>query len=254
MKYVKFLFTVLLLNCFEIDGQNSQVSIPSNISNDNAVSDSTATSTNATSDAKQDDSLKDDETFAYRLSKMKIPEKLKLKEIVFGNPDAPKSLIIYFSYTCPHCRDFHRDIYPKFKEKFVDTGKIKVIFRNYIDDQGAYESAQIIRCLCEKQKDGNYENEYSRLTNFILNKQNEWLKSKKPNEFLVKIFTDISYNESDIRACLKRTDIGGGLMLEQQRAMGELHVISMPTFILIGGNTHVGTITFEELIKLCDLK
>lgn len=199
--------------------------------------------------SEEDKTKTEDDTFFSHLDKMNIPERFRLKEMLVGNPAAPKTLIIYFSYTCPHCREFHRNEYPKFKKKYVDTGMVKVIFRNYIDDQGAYEAAQIIRCLCHDSVE-----KYEKLTNLVLNKQRDWLKSQDPPKFLIQIFTENGISENEVRACLKRTDIGAGLMLEQQRAMRDLHLISMPSFIADGGKMHVGAINCDELARLCELK
>lgn len=202
---------------------------------------------NNSSDEKQNEKNNDD-TFFSRLIKLDIPEKFKLKEIIVGNQSAPKNLIIYFSYTCPHCREFHMKEFPKFKHKYIDTGKIKVEFRNYIDDQGAYEAAQIIRCICKDSI-----NDYGKLSELVLQKQKEWLHSDDPANFLIKIFTEEGINENEVRACLKRTDIGAGLMLEQKRAMNDLQLISMPSFINDKGQKHVGTITCDELVQFCGL-
>lgn len=188
-----------------------------------------------------------EETFFMRLNRMEIPDKFKLPEIVVGNENAPKTLIVYFSLTCPHCRDFHMNTYPQFKKEYVDSGKVKVIFRNYIDDQGAYESAQIIRCFCKD----NVE-EYSLLSEIVLEKQHEWLSSRDPASFLVQIFVNEGKSEEDVRACLKRADIGAGLMLEQKRAMRDLQLISMPSFLIEGGERHVGAISYDELVELCE--
>ncbi len=198
-----------------------------------------------TSKEKEND---DDDTFFSRLIKLDIPEKFRLKEIVVGNPNAPKKLIIYFSYTCPHCREFHIKEFPQFKQKYVDTGKIKVEFRNYIDDQGAYESAQIIRCTCKDSVDI-----YEKLSEMVLQKQKEWLHSDDPANFLIKIFSDGGIDENETRACLKRTDVGAGLMLEQKRAMNDLQLISMPSFMNDKGEKHEGAITCDKLAKFCGL-
>ena len=199
--------------------------------------------------SREDETKVEDDTFFSHLNKMNIPEHFRLKEIIVGNLAAPKTLIVYFSYTCPHCREFHRNEYPKFKKLYVDTGKIKVIFRNYIDDQGAYEAAQIIRCLCKDSVE-----KYEKLSNLVLSKQSDWLKSQDPPKFLIQIFTKNGTNENEARACLKRTDIGAGLMLEQQRAMRDLHLISMPSFIADGGKIHIGAVSCSELAQLCGLE
>lgn len=185
-----------------------------------------------------------DDTFFSHLIKLDIPEKFRLPKIVVGNPNAPKKLIIYFSYTCPHCRDFHMNEFPKFKQKYVDTGKVSVEFRNYIDDQGAYEAAQIIRCVCKDSVD-----KYKELSELVLRKQEEWLHSNDPANFLIKIFTNGGINESVAQSCLKRTDIGAGLMLEQKRAMNDLHLATAPSFVNGKGEKHEGTMSYDKLVQ-----
>lgn len=187
-----------------------------------------------------------DDSFGARLAKMEIPEQFRLQEIVVGDPKAPKTLTVYFSYTCPHCREFHLNEFPKFKREFVDKGLVKVIFRNYLDDQGAYEAALVVRCSCKDDPQ-----EYHKLSEKIIEKQKEWLSSENPAVFLVKIFEGAGIGEEKIKECLKRTDIGAGLMLEQKRAMWDLKLFSMPAFINDKGEQHIGSITYEELLKLC---
>lgn len=189
-----------------------------------------------------------DDSFGARLAKMKIPEQFRLKEVVVGDPKAEKTLIVYFSYTCPHCREFHLKEFPRFKREYIDKGRIKVVFRNYLDDQGAYEAAQVVRCVCK-----NDVGEYCRLSESIITRQKKWLSSDEPAKFLVKIFNEAGVSENQIKACLKRTDIGAGLMLEQKRAMWELGLDSMPAFINDKGEKHIGSITYEELVKLSGL-
>lgn len=197
----------------------------------------------------KDNKEKNDDTFLSHLNRLDIPEKYKLKEITIGNLSAKKTLIIYFSYTCPHCREFHMKEFPLFKQKYVDAGKIKIIFRNYIDDQGAYEAAQIIRCLC-----GDSADKYMQLSEIVLRKQPEWLRSDDPANFLVRIFTNNGMSEDSARACLKKTDVGAGLMLEQKRAMRDLQLISMPSFINEKGEKRIGATTCDELAKFCGLE
>lgn len=182
-----------------------------------------------------------DDTFAEHLSKMDIPDKFKLSEIIIGSPKAAIELIIYFSYTCPHCRVFHQNEFPKFKKKFVDTGKVKIVFRNYIDDQGALEAAQIVRCLC-----GCSVEKYIQLSELVLANQVDWLQSSDPPEFLKKIFKKANFSLDQISKCLKRSDIGAGLMIEQKRAMHKYGLSSMPAFI-IGEQIWIGSVTCEEL-------
>jgi protein-disulfide isomerase len=198
---------------------------------------------NPKSNAKADG----DESFSTHLKKVNFPEKYRLKEIVVGKDSAPINLIIYFSYTCPHCREFHSKEYPKFKKMYVDTGKVKITFRNYIDDQGALEAAQIVRCLCGWSVD-----EYMKLSHLVIGQQVAWMASKDPANFLKNIFIKHGITKKTVNACLKRADIGAGLMIEQKRAMNELNIPSVPAF-MVNGKMHIGGITGEELAKMCEL-
>ncbi len=189
----------------------------------------------------------DSESFSARLSQVNIPNKFKLTEITIGRKVAKIHLIIYSSFTCPYCRKFHMNEFSRFKKEYIDTGKVKASFRCYLDDQGALESAQIVRCLGNESTD-----KYMSLYHEMYKHQVDWLKSKDPAEFLKNIFVNLGFNKKKIDKCLKRTDIAAGLMLEQKRAMHELGLLSMPAF-LVNGKTHVGKISYEELLNLCGL-
>jgi len=184
-------------------------------------------------------------TFSERLSKVDIPDKFQLEEIMIGNKNAKIHLIIYSSFTCPYCREFHRNELKKFIKEYVNTGIVKVSLRCYLDDQGAMEAAQITRCLCDGSLD-----KYMRLYNAVYEQQIDWLKSKDPAEFLKNIFVKLGFSRRKIEDSLKRTDIGAGLMLEQKRAMHQLGLFSMPAFI-VKDRVHVGKIEYEQLKDLC---
>ena len=188
-----------------------------------------------------------EETFFEHLNKMDIPDKFQLEEVTIGNENAKTHLIVYSSFTCPHCREFHTNVLPEFKKKYVDTGKVKISFRCYLDDQGALEAAQIVRCLCRPL------DEYMRLYHKVYEKQVEWLKSKQPHDYLVGIFVNLGFPEKKVKACLKKSDIGAGLMLEQKRAMREFGLFSMPAFLVNGEVRHVGYITYDQLVNICGL-
>lgn len=187
----------------------------------------------------------EDGSFAENLAKLKFPEKFQLSEIVIGQENAPLTVIMYSSFTCNHCCTFHEKELPKFKKRYIDTGKVKVYLRCYLDDLGAFEAATLTRCLCKKSP-ANVTAAY----HAIFSKQKEWMESEDPREFLKEIFKTQGYKKKDIDACLENRSIQAGLMKEQQRAMHEFNVISMPAFI-VNGKTHQGEITCEKLAKMC---
>ncbi|GHT90640.1 hypothetical protein FACS1894122_01430 [Alphaproteobacteria bacterium] len=189
-----------------------------------------------------------DDSLSEKLEKLKFPEEFQLPEVVIGRESAPITVIIYSSFTCNHCRVFHQVELPKFKKRYVDTGKVKIYLRCYLDDMAAFEAATLTR--------GLGKDSLSKITaayDAIFLKQQEWSESEDQPEFLKKIFEAKGYSRKDIDACLENLKIKAGLMKEQQRAMHEFNVISMPAFI-VNGNIHQGEITCEKLAGMCGLK
>ena len=184
-------------------------------------------------------------SFYESLVKLEIPEAFQLPEIIIGDEKAPVTLIVYSSFTCNHCCEFHTEIFPKFKKKYADTGKVKIYLRNYLDDVGALEASILVRCLCKKNPEAVLKAYHE-----LFGNQKEWLHSKDPRKFLKEIFVKIGYKESDIENSLKNKEIPAGLMKEQQQAMQQLHIFSVPAFINESGKMHIGKITLEELEEL----
>ncbi len=191
--------------------------------------------------------------FENKLKKMQFPDNLKLSEIVIGDPNAPVTLIVYSSFTCSHCRDFHLNVFPKFKKKYVDTGKVKVYLRCFLDDLGALEAAILMRCF------GKGDSAVSKnIYNAIYSRQKDWLKSKDPRSFLKQIFIDLKYSQNAVEKCIIDKKISAGLMESMQNAMNK-NVKSVPFFICEAKNEnktisekHAGSITGEQLSEMCD--
>ncbi len=198
---------------------------------------------------KNTENSENEDTFYESLKKLEIPDDYALKEVVIGDENAPVVLIVYSSFTCNHCRKFHLDIFPKFKEKYIDTGKVKVYLRNYLDDVAALEASILVRCFGEDNSDS-----VLKMYRKIFENQKQWMQSSEPHEFLKKIFIDDNNDMEKVDACLQNKKIPAGLMKEQQRAMQQLHIFSVPAFIRKDGKMHIGKITFEELKKFLTLE
>jgi protein-disulfide isomerase len=188
-----------------------------------------------------------EETFEDNLAKLEFPECFRLKEIVVGDENAPVTVVIYSSFTCDHCRDFHLNEFPKFQKQYIDGGKVKVYLRCYIDDPGSFESATLMRCLAREDKD-----KIARAYHDIFSHQLEWKKSGDPRGYLKNIFLQQGYSSEDVDACLANRAVQAGLMQELQRAIHELEMILMPAFV-VNGKVHQGILRAEDLAKLCEL-
>ena len=76
---------------------------------------------------------------------------IKPTDMVHGSPNAPVTMVEYASMTCPHCAAFQKDIIPKLNKDYVDTGKVKVVFREYPLDGAARMASAVARCLSGDQ-------------------------------------------------------------------------------------------------------
>lgn len=192
--------------------------------------------------------IDENKSFSENLKNIKIPDSLKLDEIVIGNENAPYTLVIYSSFTCNHCLKFHQEEFPILKTNYIDTGKVKVILRNYVDDLGALESAILMRIYYQKSKDA------LKLYNLLFSAQKKWMKSSKPREYLKKIFVDAGCDGKEVDRYLNVDNpeykrMSAGLMKEQQRAMHTLNITSVPAFVFNNSNkAHQGILTWSQIM------
>ena len=93
----------------------------------------------------------------------------KINSIYEGNLDAKIKLIVYESLTCSHCADFHKNVYPNLKKEFIDTGVVKIEFRNFPLDMAALNASKIAHC----KNDGK-----SNILHFLFNNQHMWIKGE----------------------------------------------------------------------------
>ena len=67
-------------------------------------------------------------------------------EMTMGEPDAPVTLVEYAMFTCPHCAAFNQDVFPRLKEEYIDTGKVRLVFREVYFNKPSLWAAMIARC------------------------------------------------------------------------------------------------------------
>ena len=149
-----------------------------------------------------------------------------LGEIIIGDPNAPVTMIEYASLTCSHCGAFHNQTLPLLKKEYVDTGKLKILFRSFPFDGLATAGAMLSHCLAPPQQ--------STFLMILFERQSIWLTSQQPLEELQKISRQAGLSEADFRICLKDEAILGGIRAVQKDAHEELKVASTPTFFING--------------------
>jgi protein-disulfide isomerase len=156
---------------------------------------------------------------------------------VLGNPKAPVTIIEYASLTCSHCAHFHTQILPELKKKWIDSGKVKLIYRDFPLDQVAVKAAQIAECA------GN--DKYFGVLDIIFRGQPTWATGTDPIAELAKPLRIAGLGENEIKACLAN-DAMMNAVLNDYRSGETLGVNSTPT-LFIDGQLYRGSRSVEDL-------
>jgi protein-disulfide isomerase len=162
-----------------------------------------------------------------------------LGEMSLGNENAPVTIIEYASMTCPHCAHFHKTTYPELKKKYIDTGKVRFIFREFPLDQLAAAAFMLARC--------GGKDRYFPLIETLFEQQNDWVV-QRPLAPLMSISKQAGISEQAFNECLKNQQVLDGIEEVRQRASQKLNVQSTPTFF-INGKLFRGAVTMADLDK-----
>jgi len=141
--------------------------------------------------------------------------------------------------TCPHCAHFHETTYPEMKKKYIDTGKIRFIFREFPLDPLAAAGSMLARCAGKDK--------FFPLVETLFAQQKEWV-TQKPLQPLLGIAKQAGFTQESFDKCLANQEVLNGIEEARQRAAQKLGVQSTPTFF-INGKVVRGTLTIEELDK-----
>ena len=159
-----------------------------------------------------------------------------LPEKVFGAAEAPVTVIEYASLTCHHCMNFHLKTWPELKAKYVDTGKVRFIIREFPLDPLAMAGFMLARCAGEDK--------WYPVVDMFYRTQESWAHSDKPLDGLTQAMRQAGMGKDGVEACLKREDIYQGIKQVSERAKG-FGVESTPTFF-VNGKKEVGALSLEQ--------
>jgi protein-disulfide isomerase len=177
------------------------------------------------------------------MSELMKPE--ALPDMVMGNPTAPVTVIEYASMTCPHCAHFQETTFPELKKRYIDTGKVRYIFREFPLDNLAAAAFMLARC--SGQLDSS---RYFALVDTMFLQQTTWAV-EKPLPPLMAIAKQAGFTEKSFNECLENQKILDGIEAVRKRAVDEFKVQSTPTFF-INGKQVPGAIPIDEMAKLID--
>jgi protein-disulfide isomerase len=156
---------------------------------------------------------------------------------VLGDPKAPVTLIEYASLTCPHCAHFSVAVLPELKKKWIDTGKVKLIYRDFPLDQTALKAAQLAECAGKDK--------YFGVIDMIFETQPKWATASDPIADLAKSLRIAGMGDAEVKACLANDAVANGVVADY-RGGETLGVNSTPT-LFINGEQFKGARSVEEL-------
>jgi protein-disulfide isomerase len=180
-----------------------------------------------------------------RLAEVSVEELMKatgLPDMQIGKPDAPVTVVEYASMTCGHCAHFHNTVYPTLKSKYIDTGKVRLILREFPLDDRATGAAMLARCTGEGKT--------FPLVSALFAKQDDWAFVGKDAFVpqLSKFAKQAGFTEDSMRKCLQDQDLMDKILSNRKRATDEFGVNSTPTFF-INGKRLPGGNTIEDFEK-----
>jgi protein-disulfide isomerase len=162
-------------------------------------------------------------------------------EMALGPEDAKVTIIEYASVSCPHCAAFHKDVFPALKRDYVDTGKVRFVFRDFPLNQAALAGAMIARCA-PKEK-------YFPIIDALFETQQVWMK--KPADELFKVAQLAGFTRASFDACLKNEAVAKGIVAIRDRATQEFEVKGTPT-IFINGERYAGPRELDKIKAAID--
>jgi protein-disulfide isomerase len=182
--------------------------------------------------------------FAQDAVKVDLSDMLTAPEegdMELGPKDAKVTLVEYASASCPHCAAFHKDVYPKLKTDYIDTGKVRFIFREFPLNDPALAAFMVARCA-PKEK-------YFPLLDVFFSTQATWIPD--PFNGLKNIAQQAGMSAADFEACLKNEKVAKGILDVREKGAKTYGVSGTPTFFL-NGKVMDGEQTFDVLKAAID--
>ncbi|MBI3436159.1 MAG: DsbA family protein [Proteobacteria bacterium] len=162
--------------------------------------------------------------------------------MVMGAENAPVTVIEYASMTCPHCASFHEKTLPEIKKRYIDSGKVRLLFREFPFDPVAAGAFMLARCAGKDK--------YFSMIDVLFAEQTKWAV-RNPIEPLLAIAKQAGFTQASFEQCLSDQKVLDGIEWVRNRGAEKFGVNSTPTFF-VNGNLHKGALTVDEMSKVID--
>ena len=149
----------------------------------------------------------------------------KIKSLNEGNVDAKVSIIVYESLTCGHCADFHKEVYPKLKKDFIDSGLVKIEFRSFPLDLAALNASKVAHCKNDGKSD---------LLHFLYENQKKWVRGETIKDINKHLKNLIVKNKSglDFESCIANKNIEDNVLNDRISGVKKFNIEATPTIII----------------------
>jgi protein-disulfide isomerase len=168
-----------------------------------------------------------------------VAKPVSLPDMAIGHAKAPITIVEYSSMTCPHCAAFEENVFPMLRSKYIDTGKVRFVFRDFPLDIKAAAASILARCIAGDDAEKFFD------TVTLLFKQQDPLIAAT-TETLTRVGRQSGMSQPDVEACVKDQASLDKLSADQNFALDVLKVGSTPTFF-VNGEKLQGSMSFEEL-------
>lgn len=168
-------------------------------------------------------------------------------DMAMGPADAKVTVVEYASYTCPHCAHFDADVMPQIKANYVDTGKIRFVYREVYFDKYGLWAAMMARCGGEMR--------YFPIQDMLYQTQAEWLKSGNDAgiaDALRKIGLKAGIDKDKLDACMNDSKMAQDLVAAYQTNAAADGIDSTPSFVINGEK--FSNMSYEDFAKILDAK
>jgi protein-disulfide isomerase len=167
----------------------------------------------------------------------------EVEERAIGDPNAPVTIIEYSSLSCPHCASFHSDVLPGLKERYIETGKVRMVFRDFPLNESAVDAAVIAHC--------SGPDRYVGFRDVLFQTQDSWSTAENARDQLKQLGKLGGLSDDQMDACLSDETMVNGVLQSRLDGQNEHKVQSTPTFV-IDGQTYPGSRSVEEFAKIID--
>jgi len=177
---------------------------------------------------------------AYAQAKSEITPERARETRYLGQPDAGVVVAEYFSMTCGHCGNFHRNSFPEIKEKLIDRGIIRFEMHPFPLDQLALQAHAICRTLPNAS--------YFRMVDVLLNQQEKWVRAADPVRALQQYAKLAGISAADYESIMTNRPYLEAIVEIRQNAVKEHQIQSTPSFVVNGEKTFSGALSFDDFL------